>query len=274
MRKTPIVAMLAMLVARDLHAGTPVTQTLRCPIGGARFEFTTASSYNTWGARPDGKPYGSWTFPLALPVCPGNGLVMYEEFSREQLRLLRTLIAAPEYEALRATETPHYRAQWLMRKLGAPTSKVLWTLIKASWEADGDASQRARYLREYVELAKTDPKPLNGDDLDWIAAQLRAANALRELAQFDEAAARLQAVPIQSLDADAGNRRSWLGYAQRLKAVIERREASPEPLDMIPPRVAAERCVALDDLSKPEIVATVCSSESVRREIEQLRARQ
>jgi hypothetical protein len=266
--------MLAVLVAVDLHAGTPVTQSLRCPIGGARFEFTTASSYNTWGSRPDGKPYGSWTFPLALPVCPGNGLVMYEEFSREQLRALRPLIASPEFEAVRTTETPHYRAQWLMRKLGAPTSKVLWTLIKASWEADGDASQRARYLREYVELAKSDPRPVGEDDLDWIVAQLRAANALRELAQFDEAAAMLRTIPTQSLDVPASNRRGWLGFSQRLKAVIDRREASPEPLDMIPPRVAAERCMALSDLSKPEIVATVCNSESVQREIAQLRARQ
>jgi hypothetical protein len=151
---------------------------------------------------------------------------------------------------------------------------VLWTLIKASWEADGDASQRARYLREYVELAKSDPRPVGEDDLDWIVAQLRAANALRELAQFDEAAAMLRTIPTQSLDVPASNRRGWLGFSQRLKAVIDRREASPEPLDMIPPRVAAERCMALSDLSKPEIVATVCNSESVQREIAQLRARQ
>jgi hypothetical protein len=273
MRKTPSVAVLAMLVAVDLHAGTPVTQSLRCPIGGTRFEFTTAASYNTWGARPDGKPYGSWTFPLPLPVCPGNGLVMYEEFSREQLRLLRPLTASPEYEAMSTTETPHYRAVWLMRKLGAPTSKVLWTLLKATWEADGNASQRARYQREYVELAKTDPRPVSGDDLDWIVAQARAANALRELGQFQDAAAMLQTIPAQSLDVPTGNRRGWLGYLQRLKAVIDRRETSAEPLDMIPPREAAPRCMATSDFSRPE-VAAVCTSESVQREIAQLRGGQ
>jgi hypothetical protein len=272
MKKTPIVAVLAVLVARDLHAGTPVTQTLRCPIGGARFEFTTAASYNTWGTRPDGKLYGSWTFPLPLPVCPGNGLVMYEEFSREQLRALRPLIASPEYEAMGATETPHYRAQWLMQKLGAPASKVLWTLLKASWEADGNASQRARYLREYVELAKSDPRPVGQDDLDWIVEQVRAVNALRELGQFDAATAMLKTLPVQSLDVAESKRRGWLGYVQRLQAVIERRETSAEPLDMIPPRVAAERCVAVTDFSRPELAA--CKSEAVQREIAQLRARQ
>jgi hypothetical protein len=262
--------MLAVLVASDLHAGTPVTQSMRCPIGGGRFEFNTASSYSTWGTRPDGKPYGDWTFPLAIPECPGNGLVMYEEFSREQLRLLRPLIASPEYETLRQSETPHYRAQWLMRKLGAPASKVLWTLLKASWEADGNASQRARYLREYVELAKIDPKPTGADDLDWIVSQARAVNALRELAQFADAAAMLKTIPVQALDAP--NRRSWLGYVERLKAAIGRREASAEPLDMIPARVAADRCLATTDTSRPE-VAAVCNSEAVQREIAALRER-
>ena len=30
------------------------------------------------GQRPDGKPSGSWEFPLDLPRCPGNGLVIFD----------------------------------------------------------------------------------------------------------------------------------------------------------------------------------------------------
>jgi hypothetical protein len=44
-------------------------------------------------------------------------------------------------------------------------------------------------------------KPESGDDLEWIATQARAVNALRELGQFDAALAlREKKLPLQSLD--------------------------------------------------------------------------
>src|SRR5688572_24390460 len=80
-------------------AGFPVPQTVKCPIGGKSFNHTTTGSYSIWGYRPDGKPYGSWEFPMELPQCPGNGLVVFDEFSGDEADRLKTLVESPEYKA-------------------------------------------------------------------------------------------------------------------------------------------------------------------------------
>jgi hypothetical protein len=169
-------------------------------------------------------------------------------------------------------------------------------LLQASWEADGNPALKTRYQREYIELAAKYPKPESGDELEWIVTQARAVNALRELAHFDAALALLETMPLQSLDVPvpeekvsgttpsglgkiidnaeeiraARGRRSWIAYFEKMKAVIQRGDASPEPLDMIPARVAAEHCMKQPDLSKPEIKA-VCESEPVTKAIAEMR---
>lgn len=57
----------AAAAALPAAAGIPVRQRMTCPIGGEAFTYNTTASYTTFGSRPDGKPYGSWIFPLALP---------------------------------------------------------------------------------------------------------------------------------------------------------------------------------------------------------------
>ncbi len=91
----------ALAAAGPASAGKPVTETMTCPIGGGSFTFTTAASYSTYGERPDGRPFGSWTFPLALPECPDNGLVLYKEYTAEEVAKLEPLVASEAYQALR-----------------------------------------------------------------------------------------------------------------------------------------------------------------------------
>src|SRR5262245_54423951 len=97
-------------------AGTPTPVQKTCPVGGKPFIYTTTSSLSTWGQRPDGKPYTSWIAPMPMAVCPDNGLVIYKEFSDEEITLLQTLIRTSEYQSLRS-ETPRYRAAWLLQRL-------------------------------------------------------------------------------------------------------------------------------------------------------------
>ena len=78
-------------------AATPVIETMTCPIGGGSFSFTTATGYTTSGERPDGKPYGSWNFPLALPECPDNGLILYKDYTAEEIAKLEPIIASEAY---------------------------------------------------------------------------------------------------------------------------------------------------------------------------------
>jgi hypothetical protein len=287
---------LLILAPHAAWAGMPVMKEMKCPVGGKKFTYETTASFTRWGSRPDGKPYGSWVFPLAFPVCPDNGLVVYGEFSPDEVEILKPLVASDTYQAMRKVDTPYYLAQWLMREFDAPPQNVLWMLLQASWEADGNAALKARYQREYVELAAKYPKPESGDDLDWIVTQARAVNALRELGQFDAALALQEKLPLHSLDVPvpeekvsgttpsglgkqiengaqiraAEARRSWIAYFDKMKVVIQRGDASAEPLDMIPARVAAEHCMKQPDLSKPEI-KSVCESEPVTKAMAQMR---
>jgi hypothetical protein len=71
---------------------------MTCPIGGKAFTFNTTSSHSSWGARPDGKPYGSWAFPLALPECPDNGLVLFKDYTPEEVAKLEPIVASEAYQ--------------------------------------------------------------------------------------------------------------------------------------------------------------------------------
>jgi hypothetical protein len=232
-------------------AGTPVTEKMTCPIGGVEFDFATTASYSTFGERPDGKPFGSWTFPMALPECPDNGLVLYKEYEAEEVARLEPLIASEAYQALRRSDTQYYRAYWLMKEMGLGPERHLWALLQASWEADGKPELKTRYLAELVEAsAAVEPRP---DDLNWIGMEGRSINALRELGRFDEAQARMDRLPLATIDAATDEKmRHWSGYFRELRTLIERRDASPEPLEMIPRNIALGRCAeSFDTLAEP-----------------------
>lgn len=245
------------LVPAVTEAGIPVTQRMTCPIGGGRFDFTTTASYSTWGARPDGKPFGSWDFPLELPECPANGLVVYEQFSQAELERLRPLIASPEYQALRRSgDTSYYRAYWLMRRLDAPAPDTLWKLVQASWQAESEPALRRRYLEELVAEA---PRLGEPDNVTVLAVRSRVINALRELGRFEEAEAMLRATPVEAVAPDSATVRStadWRGHYRTLAGLIERRDSSIEPIAMIPWREGRPRCAEPERLD--EIQRATC----------------
>jgi hypothetical protein len=261
----------SVLGAAPAVAGMPVTETMTCPIGGGTFPFTTSASYSTFGERPDGKPYGSWTFPLALPECPTNGLVLYKDYTPEEVAKLEPLVASEAYQALRKEDTPYYRAYWLMKAMGVDPERYLWALLQASWEAESKPDLRKRYLAELAEASAAVPR--RPGDLNWIGMEGRAVNALRELGRFDEALARLAEVPVASLDVAAGpgasqeakTRHAWHGFFTAIKPAIERHDSSIEPLDLLPRTVAFGRC--LDQADKlGEMDKAFCTKESAALE--------
>ena len=252
------------LAAVPASAGKPVTETMTCPIGGGSFSFTTTASYSTYGERPDGKPYGSWTFPLALPECPDNGLVLYKDYTPDEVARLEPLVASEAYQALRREDTPYYRAYWLMKAMDLGPERYLWALLQASWQAQDRPDLRKRYLAELAEASAA--VPARPDDLNWIGMEGRAINALRELGRFDEASARLAKVPLARLEAagetpEAKSRRGWHGFFTAIGPAIERGDSSIEPLDMLPRSVAFGRC--LDQADKlAEADKAFCTKES------------
>lgn len=270
MRNLFLVAAFALAPAAAL-AQPPAAETMTCPIGGGSFPFTPTGSVTATGERPDGKPFGSTTFPVAVPECPDNGLVLYKDYTAEEVAKLEPIVASEAYQALRKADTRYYRAYWLMKAMGLPPERYLWALLQASWEAEAKPELRKRYLTELAEASAA--VPARPGDLNWIGMEGRAINALRELGRFDEALARLDKVPLAGLNvpvpAAAGGdaaaqtkiRRGWFAFFTALRPAIERKDSSIEPLDLLPRSVAVERCVEaagkLDEAGR-----AVCEKES------------
>jgi hypothetical protein len=237
LRRLLLAATLLALPAAPALAGIPVTRQMTCPIGGERFDFTTTGSYTIFGSRPDGKPFGSWIFPLELPECPGNGLVVYKEtFEPAELVRLGALIETPGYRALRGGDTSYYRLSWLLRETGAPRLDVLWALVRATWQPADDSPLRARYLGELAASAAADPAA--PADLAGFAIRAYQINALRELGRFDEAVALLTRTPLAPLGPEAGlpdpearRRSGWLEHYGKLEALLARRDRAADPAD-------------------------------------------
>ncbi|KSB89490.1 hypothetical protein AS593_15910 [Caulobacter vibrioides] len=280
--KSWLIAAAATVVAAGLagaaQAGTPYPIKMKCAVGGESFTHTGTASYSTWGQRPDGKPYGSWEFPMPLPVCPGNGLVMYRDFTKPELKQLPALLASEAYKAL-ADDASYYRAAWLERSLKGEADP-LWLVLQASWQVDDDPIRKARYQREFAQAVEAEPA--RPGDAGWMGKQGRAANARRELGQFDAAKADLARLEIDKLVAalpappsdgvgepeDVAARRGVLGYLGRLRDVVNRGDASSEPIDMVPPMVAANQCLDLEAKGQaPEI----CKIERVAKSMEMVR---
>lgn len=262
-------ALAALLTAAPAAQAAPVQRAMKCPLGGEAFQFTTVESIVSWGERPDGKPYGA--FPLDLPECPKNGLVLYKDYEPQEVAKLEPLVASEQYQALRKEHVPFYRAYWLMGEMGVAPGPRLIALQRAIWTADAKPELRARYLAAFAEeTAKLPAKP---EDVNWIGMEGRAINALRELGRFDEAAARLAKLPLSALAVaepkaadrsaaavQARARRNWHSYFQDLKGVIARRDASAEPFEMLPKREWTARC--LDGKGLSEAQQAYCTAQA------------
>ena len=273
MRRLILAAALAATPLAAPGAAAPAPQTMTCPIGGGSFTFTPGEPGAPIGTRPDGKPYGASAFPSPLPECPDNGLVLYKEYTPEEVAKLEPIVASDAYQALRTSDTSYYRAYRLMKDMGLGPEDYLWVLLQASWQADGEPALKTRYLTELVEgSAAAEAKP---DDINWIGMEARSANALRELGRFDEATARIDKIPTASLDVrvplgqatdpavrDAKSRRAWLDYVTELRAVIARKDQSAEPFDLIPKAVALDRCLKTESAKLSAGDAAFCQRES------------
>lgn len=247
-----------------LHGGG---RAMICPVGGEPFSAWQATTYSTYGARPDGRPFSYMHFPFPVPECPGNHLVVFDNFSDSDKAALATLIAGPDYAKLVVDgEEQHYRAFWLATRLGRSEGDALGWLQTALWATtpgahDGpddppNAARRKRYAQEFVERVRRLPAETRPADRLWLTA--RAANQLRQMGDFAGAETmRKAALPLVG---QSGTDNGWNDYLARLGPVIARRDASPEPLDMIPPEEAADRCERLDDMPPSPAERRLCAS--------------
>jgi len=255
-----------------LHGGP---EEMTCPVGGERFSAWRPTMYSTYGERPDGKPYSYLPFPFPLPECPGNKLVVFDDFSAKDSATLAGLIATPEYKRLVETETTYYRAYWLATKLGHAKPQALGLLLSAIWQVSpGDMSEAPagkgearfrRYQETFISEVRRLAPRLEAKDRFWLEA--RAANAARQMGDFRKAE-DLRKQAEKSL-ADVPEKRGWDTYLAKLKTVIARRDTDVEPLDMIPEQQAAFSCVRRQSLNDFDRAA--CAKPDVASRIADLR---
>ena len=238
-----------------LHASTYAEEKVKCPVGGEKFKYMGLASISTWGALPDGMPLGSGRFPTLPPQCPSNGLVMYRDFTPQEVSKLAVFLAGPEFKALRSSgETLYYLAYKTAAFLG--DAKPYWLLLSASWEAknlDPLGALARRYNEEFVTATKT--VPVDAAEFESIAVRFRAANALRELGRFDEAEANRSAIVIAPSAGGAderasANRTGWSKLIADLAAPIARKDGSRGPIDMLGEREVIFRCLSKEAAEK------------------------
>jgi hypothetical protein len=243
-----LVAMLALAQESPRFPPHYAGRATTCPVGGETFDAPALMHYSTFGALPDGQPVGSIGFPILLAECPGNGLVIYDEFTPEQVTRLAPLVSSDTYKALRGAESSYYRASWLADALG-DRKQAAWLLLSATWEAKNadQAGERARrYNAAFAAAAMA--LPADAKDFASIALRARAANALRELGRFEEAEVLRTAIVLAP---DAGgteekaaqNREGWAGYLKKLAGPIARKDSVRLPIDMMPDREVVFRCL-------------------------------
>lgn len=256
-----------------LHGG-PVQRV--CPIGGEKFTALESTHYSTYGQRPDGRPYSYWFMPLPIPTCPGNGLVLFDDFDAATIAKLEPLIASPEYRRMAAEDSTYYRAQWLATRIGWPEQKALGMFIPAIWQVKPEigltgqampSPEKARaYQQEFVSRVRALPEA--PADINYVGLFARGANAARELGDFDRALAMLAKVTAW---AKPGAEDGWHDFAVRLRKVAQRRDSSSEPLDAISEREAVRICAKV--APKTPFDRQFCETPAIKAKVAEWRRR-
>lgn len=200
-----------LMFAASAQAEVPVAMTMTCPVGGAKFDHVGYAAYSIYGARMDGKPSGSTSFPLRLAICPNGFIVLKNEkdYTREEKRVYARIIARAEFKAL-AKETSYYRAFYIAREGGfTPPADVAYLLLQATWEADTNPPLHWRYQEELIAYIDATLSNLGHDTLPYWYFQGYAANAERQTGQFDAALKRIEAIRANNPPEKMANYYEW-----------------------------------------------------------------
>lgn len=222
-----------------------------CPVDGMKFRTIRYFTNYDMPRMPDGQPYGVLGYKTEnLPVCPDNGLPLYREFTPKEVPALEKVVRSAEFQALR-DEVSFYRAAWLMKEFDhAPPKAYLWMINQASWQVqvyDNKPALKARYQREFAEgVDKLEYEPT---DTDWVTLTYYAANAWRVLSEFGRAQATLKR--LESGLRESGDHFVRPGKSNlrtdiyHLKNSIWSKDASPDPLELVPLDHAVHKCLEI-----------------------------
>lgn len=256
----------------------------KCPVGGKKFKENVRVAWTDYGPRPDGRQFTNYVSPQPIPECPDNHLLMVRDFTEDEVKRLKPLIESAEYKAMIGKEKPYFRAWWLMSRLGADPARQLGYLQRAKWESDDAPTLKEKYTRMMVDAARDVSKSKTAGQPDWWQMQWMITNGLRELGDFAGASAFMDSLPIASLaipapekklgnppvieeevtpfpgmkpvkrkrdnvlnqkDIDTARTSNFLHDSfGKMRKVIAARDATPEPLMLLPLRETVQRCDA------------------------------
>jgi hypothetical protein len=206
------------MVAISAHAMTSSVVEMTCPYDGVKFNFSVQMSGTSFDKQLDWMPVGAIESPWPLAVCPTNGFVFLKaNYEDDELEQLRPLILSAEYQSIKS-ETPYYRAAWIMERTGASHQDVSGFLLQATWEvgraelvergrasaaggsaqdtadfvrrimAEGTISERyRRYATELLARLAVDVADQARSAEERTANRLLIGEMLRRLGRFDEA---------------------------------------------------------------------------------------
>lgn len=189
MRRILCICLLFLFSGNAAWAGFPIEETVTCPVGGEKFTVTETASCTTFGRTMSFRPITSCEFVTRLPVCPSNGLPVYQEFAEDQVAELRSFLETPDYAALKELP-PWRRAYGLSAHLGqSGTETAFWLLMNAMWYEAGSFFESRSALDHLLHEAEFELKRTPQESQAFLNAIL--AYALAHAGRIEESVERL-----------------------------------------------------------------------------------
>lgn len=216
-------------------------KTYKCTIGGEEFQFSEILSTTTWDMRLDGKPIGMAVFPIKLKQCPTNGFVDFKEnYSKNELVKLKKIIESDEFIGAKnftpQNYPPHYLLFLELDRGGYSKTDAAWALLQSTWNLsvstkniDYEDLRTKPILSEFVQYI--DKNSNSFDIYSRINLKIYAANAQRELGQFDDAQKRLDAIKNSIPAANSKKNfdpNSVKKHIENLEAAIAQKSEDPD----------------------------------------------
>lgn len=168
-----------------------VEEERKCAIGGESFKSLSFVIYSTFGRHLDWEPISYMRFPIPLPVCPGNGLVVTkEDYGKEELEKLKKVIESKPYKDIYAQKHATYYLFAKIKELNEEKFDDYWWLyLNATWEAD-NCKDKVRYKEYALETISAGTKRLaelkESEELYWVL-KIVTAEMYRRIGDFKSA---------------------------------------------------------------------------------------
>jgi hypothetical protein len=168
-----------------------------CPIGGGKYDALRLGTHSTYGSYTDLSRVSYLQFPIAMPVCPDNGFVDFQEdYTPDEIEAFTAVVGSADYKALLGKHTSYFLLARMIEMAGKTSEFDMWWLdnVAASEAASCNLPVFEDYTRRALASSSAALENAKTDADEYWPLQLININDLRELGEFDAAAARLSAL--------------------------------------------------------------------------------